>query len=556
MSNKSIIASVISGTIMIFAFPPFDIWVIGWFGMAPLFFAIYDKKPLQAFALGFIWGIVFFLGTVYWVVNSMVNYGGVPVWASVLALLLLVIVLSLYPAVFAYFTFSREKHAFHPSAFRLIFIPFLWVSLEFVRTYLFTGFPWVLLGYSQTAFLPIMQIADITGVYGVSFLIIMVNVFLFNCGLQIADCGFKIKISKMEWIIVFSVLILVFGYGHLRIGQIDNLTKNWRQIKIGIAQGNIDQAQKWDPAHQEGTIDIYRQISIDIAQNEKDIDLIIWPETATPFYLQSDEKFGPLIFDIAKTLAVNLITGSPAHEYTSDGKTINYYNSVFLISKQGGIVNRYDKVHLVPFGEYVPFKRFLPFEKLVAGVGDFSSGKNFKPLALNNDDTFGILICFEAIFPDIARQLLKNGADFLITVTNDAWFGRSSAPYQHLSQSLVRAVEGRTFLIRSANTGISAVIDPVGRIKVKSGLFTREGLVDTISLKERSFTTFYTRYGDVFAIGCIFISIVIFITNARKRGQTCLLTFALFIFSITFFTSAVPFSYFSYWSPFLVFLLS
>lgn len=499
MTKKSIISAVISGFVMVFAFPPFDIWTIAWFGIVPLFFAIHDKKPREAFFIGFIWGITFFLGTVYWVVNSMVNYGNVPIFASVIVLMLLVIVLSLYPAVFCLLSTLDPRLS-------TFFIPCIWVSLEYIRTFLFTGFPWVLLGYSQTTFLPIMQIADITGVYGVSFLVVMVNVFLFQIIRYFSDGKDKPPIK--ECIAVFSILILALGYGYFRIGQIDKLTKNWRQIKIGIAQGNIDQAHKWDPAYQEETINIYKNLSMDMAN--KNIDLIVWPETATPFWLQSDEKLGPIVFDVAKTLSVNLITGSPSYRYSLDGLTTNYFNSVFLISKKGEITGRYDKVHLVPFGEYVPLKRFLPFEKLVAGIGDFSAGKDIEPLLLNGD-TFGVLICFEIIFPHLARDFVNEGSDFLITVTNDAWFGRSSAPYQHLSQSLVRSIENRVFLVRAANTGISAVVDPVGRIIKKSNIFTRESLIDTISLKEKSFKTFYTRYGDVFAIGCIFISIVMFI---------------------------------------------
>lgn len=503
MTKKSIISAVISGVVMVFAFPPFDIWPIAWFGIAPLFFVIHDKKPRERFLLGFIWGITFFLGTVYWVVNSMVNYGNVPIFASVIVLMLLVIMLGLYFAVFGYFlpltspikTFGDRSHISH-----LVLVPCLWVSLEYIRTFLFTGFPWVLLGYSQTAFLPIMQIADITGVYGVSFLIVMVNVFLFKCGVNI----------KKEAVMVFLILFFALAYGFFRITQIDNLTKDWRQIKIGIAQGNIDQAHKWDPAYQEETINIYKKLSEEIAGAGQGIDLIVWPETATPFWLQSDEKLGPIVFDVAKALSANLITGSPSYRYSLDGLTTNYFNSVFLISNKGEIIGRYDKVHLVPFGEYVPLKRFLPFEKLVAGIGDFSAGKELTPLSLNGG-TFGVLICFEIIFPHLARDFVNEGSDFLITVTNDAWFGRSSAPYQHLSQSLVRSIENRVFLVRAANTGISAVVDPVGRIKAKSGLFTRETIIDTISLKEKSIKTFYTKYGDVFAIGCIFISIVIFI---------------------------------------------
>ncbi len=354
MIRKPMILAVISGFALPFAFPPFDIWIIAWFGMLPLFFAIHDKKPREAFLTGFIWGLVFFLGTVYWVVNSMVNYGNVPIFASIIVLLLLVIVLSLYFAVFGCLAASLQ-----PRAFSSFLIPCLWISLEYIRTFLFTGFPWVLLGYSQTAFLYIMQIADITGVYGVSFLIVMVNVFLFKLGLRIVDLktqnsktcrrvflsGVETQNLKIEVIIIILILSAVLVYGYFRIGQIDNLTRNWKRIKVGIAQGNINQAHKWDPAYQEETISIYKNLSMDIVKQGQasggkghEIDLVVWPETATPFWLQSDEKLGTIVFDTAKTLSANLITGSPSYRYLEDGLTTRYFNSVFLISKKCEIV--------------------------------------------------------------------------------------------------------------------------------------------------------------------------------------------------------------------------
>ena len=499
----------LSSLLMVFAFPPFDLWLIAWFGMVPLFFAVYEETPSVVFKTGFVWGFVFFAGTVYWVVNSMVNYGGVSIYASVLVLLLLVTVLSIYPAVFVYLASKLTGENQKSSVKNLIVVPCIWVSIEYIRTHLFTGFPWVLLGYSQTRNLAILQVADITGVYGISFLIVMFNFFIFlSTSHFLKNGGVRFK----EGAAVFLIIAVVSGYGYIRINQIDELVKNWKKMNIGIVQGNIDQSVKWNPEYQEKTVEIYSELSM--GMKDKGIELIVWPETATPFYLQDDERLSHNVLTIAKTLSAKLITGSPAYGYAKGGGAVNYYNSVFLISKGGNIIGRYDKVHLVPFGEYVPLKRFLPFEKLVAGVGDFSPGSDMKPLSLNNGAA-GILICFEAIFPHAAREFLKNGADFLITVTNDAWFGKSSAPYQHLSQSLARAVEGRVYLVRAANTGISAVVDPVGRIKTQSGIFTRESLIGTISLKEKSFKTFYTRYGDVFAIGCMIISIVMFINIIR-----------------------------------------
>ena len=234
---------------------------------------------------------------------------------------------------------------------------------------------------------------------------------------------------------------------------------------------------------------------------------------------------GNEIYNIAKASNVYLLTGDDSYGLGVGGE-IKYYNSAFLISSGGEIIGKYDKIHLVPFGEYVPLKKYLPFiHKLVVGVGDFSSGKWLQPLEFDGN-SFGVLICFESIFPELARGFIKEGAGFLINITNDAWFGKTSAPYQHFSQAVFRAVENKVFLIRAANTGISGVVDPVGRVKLKSGIFTREDMVDTIMVIERNQPgmrdfnqrfTFYTQYGDIFAIGCLIFAASCWLVVIRRK---------------------------------------
>jgi apolipoprotein N-acyltransferase len=541
---------------LVAAFPPIDMEFLAWIGMVPLFFALSGRKiegreeglgirkkrnlPVSEFAkrgflLGLVWGITFFMGTIYWVVNSMANYGGVPIVTSIVILILLALYLSLFPALFGLAISSILSPFAISLLFRIVFVSSLWVAIEYIRTNMITvGFPWVLLGYSQSSFLPLIQIADITGVYGISLLIMMVNMFIFSVlsywlrrkVVEIPAKGISTayihRLPIKEGLLVFIILISVLVYGFIRIYQTDEVSKNWKTLRIGIAQGNIDQAKKWDASFQQEIVEIYKNLTLSLAK--KGSRLIIWPESSIPFYLQSEKELGYEIYNIAKATNAYLLTGADSYGLGLGGE-VRYYNSAFLISSRGEIIGKYDKTHLVPFGEYVPLKKYLPFiHKLIVGVGDFSSGKWLQPLEFDGN-SFGVLICFESIFPELARGFIKEGAGFLINITNDAWFGRTSAPYQHFSQAVFRAVENKVFLIRAANTGISGVVDPVGRIKMKSGIFTREDVVDNIMVIERNqhgmhdFNqgfTFYTRYGDIFAIGCIIIAIIILITKKKR----------------------------------------
>ena len=560
---RDILLTIFSAAMFVAAFPPIDMEFLAWIGMVPLFFALSGRKTevnklrnkklkkslflflisrfsfliSAPFLLGLVWGITFFMGTIYWVVNSMANYGGIPIITSIIILILLALYLSLFPACFGLAVSSTPSpFATGLLLFGIVFVSSFWVALEYIRTNMITvGFPWVLLGYSQSSFLPLIQIADITGVYGISFLIIMVNMFVFSVlsywlRRKVAEIPAKgvstahiYRLPVKEGLLVFIILMSVLVYGFIRIYQMDEVSKNWKTLRIGIAQGNIDQGKKWEVSFQKEIVEIYKNSTLALAK--QGARLIIWPESAVPFHLQSEKELGNEIYNIAKASNAYLLTGADSYGLGVGGE-IKYYNSAFLISSGGEIIGKYDKIHLVPFGEYVPLKKYLPFiHKLVVGVGDFSSGKWFQPLEFDGN-SFGVLICFESIFPELARGFIKEGAGFLVNITNDAWFGKTSAPYQHFSQAIFRAVENKVFLIRAANTGISGVVDPVGRIKLKSGIFTREDMVDTIMVIERNQPgmhdfnqrfTFYTQYGDMFAIGCMILAVGCWLVVIRKK---------------------------------------
>ena len=235
-----------------------------------------------------------------------------------------------------------------------------------------------------------------------------------------------------------------------------------------------------------------------------DTRLLIWPESSTPFYFQSEKDYQEAIFDIIRDKDVFLLLGSPSME-VREGRLYNY-NSAFLLSPLQKVAGKYDKIHLVPYGEYIPLKHFFPFiNKMVAGIGDFSSGDSISLLGLP-EASFGVLICYEIIFPDLTRRFVKQGAQFLVNITNDAWFGKTSAPHQHLSMAVVRAIENRRYIARAANTGISAFIDATGEIKSASALFTESFLTGTIGIMDMK--TFYTTYGDVFALISSLVSLL------------------------------------------------
>lgn len=498
---------ILSAVLLVLAFPPFSLGFAAWFSFVPLLWALDGAGKRQGFALGYIYGFVFFLGTVNWVIHSMYHYGGVPFFASVLVMLALVLYLSLFPALFGLFFAASSGSSV---AARVVLAPSSWVAFEYLRGYLFTGFPWAVLGYTQVPYLPVIQIADNTGVWGVSFLVVAVNAAVF---LTVRAYAKKERLPVGEALAVVLIFASTVSYGLLSIRSVDEALPSWSKIKAGVLQGSIDQGVKWDKAYQQKTLDTYRALSL--SASEAGARLLVWPETAIPFYFEADKVKNGFIGDIVRDTGSYLLTGSPSYNYNRVSGTTEYFNSAYLVSPEAEVIGRYDKVHLVPFGEYVPLRSVLPFEKLTAGVGDFTSGAGPLPIKFEGGG-IGVLVCFESIFPELAREEVKNGATVLVNITNDGWFGRTAAPYQHFDMSVLRAVENKTFVLRSANTGISAVIDPVGRVRKKTRLFEKAALVDEIGLRH-SRPTFYTAYGDIFAYFCAAISAAFILTSLRRR---------------------------------------
>jgi apolipoprotein N-acyltransferase len=497
MKKREILLSFLSGILLILAFPNFDLEFFAWFALVPFFYSIEGKGLYDSFKLGFLTGFISFLGIFYWIIIAVHTYGNIPLVISIPILLLLVGYLSLFIGAFAFLTRLIQLRM---GIENILFVPVLWTALEYLRSFLLAGFPWAYLGHTQYLNLPFVQMADITGVYGLSFVILLVNTVLFTALRQWRKRTFPFKEVTFAVLVLLGFLI----YGYLRMNDVDQEAARSPSLKVGLVQGNIDQSIKWDESFQLETLKIYRRLSLKVAEGKP--DLIIWPETATPFFFQEEKKYQPLVLEIPENANAFLLFGTPF--YKARGGKIDYYNSAFLVSPSKELIARYDKIHLVPFGEYIPLRKLLFFieSSIGEGIGNFKPGKGIVTLSLPQGK-FGVLICFEIIFPDLCRRFVKEGADFLVTTTNDAWFGRTSAPYQHLSMATFRAIENRVFVARAANTGISAIIDPKGKVVKQGDIFTEEAMSGTIRIMKNK--TFYTLYGDVFAWICSAFSIIL-----------------------------------------------
>ncbi|MEW6600865.1 MAG: apolipoprotein N-acyltransferase [Nitrospirota bacterium] len=516
MFKKSdLISALASGGLLVLGFPLFDLYPIAWTALLPLLLAVRGKNTRTAFYLGLLTGLTYFAGTIYWVYHSMYVYGGVPLFLSILILMCLSLYLALYTGVFSMlFNYLSGQ----PSLPALFTVPVLWVSLEYARTYALTGFPWSALGYSQYKFLPFIQIADITGVYGVSFLVAAINGAVYDIILLLtlrSDSGPSRRLIFVS-LIVFAFIIagsLFYGVGKL------NVPNKQGNVRVSVTQGNIRQDVKWDFRFQREVIDTYKRLSIEALDDKPDI--IIWPESAIPFVFGYDKVLTEEIVNFSEQLNSYLLFGGVVVKSAGTNNP-GLSNSAILLSPEGKVLSIYDKIHLVPYGEYVPLKELFPFiDKMVTAIGDFARGK--EPLVMSTPFAkIGNLICYEIIFPGLVRKFVDNGADLLVTVTNDAWFGRTAAPYQHFSMAVFRAVENRVPVARAANTGISGFIDSRGRIINRTDIFIEGHLTEKLAVGGDK--SFYTEYGDIFAWICIAFSVLLvcnkILTGRKKRTGT------------------------------------
>jgi apolipoprotein N-acyltransferase len=510
MDRNSLFGAILSGALLTVAFPRLGVWGAAWVALVPLLLVLRELPPAGAFRLGLIAGGVHYLSLIYWVAYTLRTYGHLPWLLSVAALVLLCTYLALYPAFFAA---ALALFRSRPLAL-LLAAPVIWTGLEYLRSFLLTGFPWGLLGYTQVDWLPVIQLADLFGVYGVSFLIVLVNAaaaLALSTVLSSARGRRLAPAAGVGALLLAAVAVAVaWGYGHWRIQGLEARIRQAPAVTVAVVQGNIPQAQKWEPSFQTATVEKYARLSSGLRDRRP--ELVVWPETAAPFYFGHDAELSLQVAEAVRRSPASFLIGSPSVTLQAGGPL--FHNSAFLLGPEAEVLGKYDKAHLVPFGEYVPLRRWLPFlGKIVAQVGDFTPGPKGHTLAWG-PYRLGVQICYEIIFPGLARAMTLNGADLLVNLTNDAWYGRSSAPFQHFMITVFRAVENRRTLVRAANTGISGFVDPLGRVASATALFEDAAVARSLPmLTERSF---YTRWGDVFAGACL-VGAALLVTAAVIR---------------------------------------
>jgi len=514
------ILSLLSATFQILIFPLPGVYVLGWLALAPLLVALMRTQPAgelqvegsvrlqpatawQGFLLGYLCGIVWYAGTCYWTYDTMRRYGGLNAPIALMVLFLFSCYLGLYHGVFGMAVSLLARPDDHRRA--LVLAPFLWVAIELARTRI-TGFPWNLLGISQVDNIALCRITSWTGVYGVSFEIALVNIAL--------AVAFLIPRAKRGMMLAAALAAAVV----LQSGRLVDAPPAKADRAALLVQQNIPVAGNWTPAYFQQTLQELADLTKKAAagKQEPKIDLIVWPESPAPFFT-NDAKFRQTLSDMARDTNAWIIAGAIGSNAASPNDEGPIFNSAALVSPQGEWTARYDKVHLVPFGEYLPFPSLFSFAGgLTKEVGQFDHGQSHAPLNAGGELT-GIFICYESIFPDEVRQSANLGAEVFVNISNDGWYGDSGAYAQHLNQTRMRAIENSRWLLSATDTGVTAAIDPWGRISARIPRKERSALVASYALT--SVTTFYTRHGDWFAYACAIISIGAFVERFTPANR-------------------------------------
>ncbi|MGC8926622.1 MAG: apolipoprotein N-acyltransferase [Myxococcota bacterium] len=514
---KSVLFAILSGILSALSQPlvislfsekellnPFYAGFIAWISYVPIFYTLRNLEPKKAFLIGLLGGIFYFSIVLYWLDIAMTVFGNMPQYLAVPALFLLVIYCALYWGFWAYLSTYIFKSI---GIDFTIIAPFIFVALEYIRNYLLSGFPWGNIAYSQYKNLTFIQISSIGGIYLVQYVLLLINAVMEGWIRYFFLRNERKPITYSA--ILLGILLFTYSFGLIRANNVSKEISNSVHLKVSMLQGNIDQGIKKKSHEYRGSI-LSNYIDLLEKAKAENAELVIWPEAAYPLGLPDEmTSFAnpDLMPGISQSPFVQII-GVSTYYYDRGRRFL--HNGAFLLDEKLNIKDKYYKSHLVPFGEYVPLG--IPIEKFVTGIGTYVPGEEVKPaeISINGKNIKnGILICYEGIFPEISREHSKKGANLLVNLTNDAWYGISSAPYQHLSMYVFRAIENGKFLVRVANTGITAIINPYGKILSETNIFERTILSGDVALIEGS--TIYTKIGDIFAIVVTLFSIVIFI---------------------------------------------
>jgi apolipoprotein N-acyltransferase len=509
------IFACVSGVLQVLTFPSPAIYLLSWGALAPLIYAILKCREQdvslmladggqylapatarQGFALGYVSGIIWYLGSCDWVFHVMHSYGGLGVVTSAVLLVLFALYLGLYHGLFGMLVALIACRRNGYSLRALVLAPFAWVAVELARTYV-TGFPWDLLGTTQINNIPLSRIATVTGVYGISFEIALVNTAI--------AASFLVPQRKRILLLTVSLVAgLVLHAGKLVPAPAFPITQG-----VTLVQSNIEilDADAWTLDFLQSTLRELSALSVrPKVAPEGQPGLIVWPESPAPFYT-GDLHLRRTLADVAGNTNSAVIAGTLGLEHAGDRlRRPDIYNSASVVEPNGSWTSEYRKIHLVPFGEYVPFSEFLSFAKtLTREVSNFSRGATRAPLPTDGTRV-GVFICYESVFPNEVRQFAKNGSEVFVNISNDGWFGETGAPRQHLNMARMRAVENYRWLLRDTNTGVTAIIDPYGRVISEAPAGQRTALQGAYDIEQS--TTFYTRHGDWFPILCAIITLL------------------------------------------------
>jgi apolipoprotein N-acyltransferase len=522
-----------SGLLLALSFPKYGHPAFGWIALAPLLVALARVTLRRAFLLGLVTGCVYFTGTLYWITHVMVTYGDIHFWVAVLINAALVAYLALFPAIFA--LVMRRVVMKHGQA-AMMAAPLVWVATELGRTHVFTGFPWVLLGYSQTTVLPIAQLGSVFGVYGVSMLVAAMSAALAVVAagapraLRYGPGRFGSAERFAPLVVVVAILVGVAFWGSRR-ATASEWTHTGEAIRVGLIQGNVDQAEKMGGTRAGAIFQDYMTMTRQAIR--EGAEFILWPESSTPFLFEVDVAAAEQVRTLARQARVSILFGSDQVERGEHGSPMKYFNSAFLVRPDGSTGGVYRKIHLVPFGEYVPGRSALPFLAMIVGdqvPSDFAFGTEHTVFHLTDGKAHvAPLICFEDTIGDLTRQFVLGGANLLANVTNDGWFLRSAGSQQHLDNAVFRCVETRRPMVRAANTGVTCFISEFGRITQRlmddtGSQFTEGVLISEVAIPTGGKLTFYTRHGELFAKGCAGVTMMTLLACSiqivrRKRSR-------------------------------------
>jgi apolipoprotein N-acyltransferase len=497
-----------SGVLLALSFPKFGHGAVAWVALAPLMIALAQARSrAHGLRLGYLTGAVSALGIVYWTALVVTQFGGLALPVGVAVMVLLCLALALFPSLFGWML-SGWVRALGPAA--LLLAPVAWVATEILRAHTLFNFAWCLLGYSQHANLPVLQLARYAAVYGVSFVVAGTSAVLAYMAVEPRG-----RPRRRAGLAAAALLAAVWAHGYWLLRT--PLPEAGR-LRVGLVQASILQEEKWDPGL--AWRNIQSHLALTRRATAQGARLVVWPESAVPSFFDRDPAVADLLRGEVEARRIYLVFGNDDRDAGDDERRFRIWVGAKMLDPDGRLGLRYHKIRLVPFGEYVPIQSLLSaigVGKLVRRVGEFTPGDE---LAVGTADghRLAVFICYEAIFPDLVRGFTRRGADLLVNITNDGWYGRTSAPYQHLAMAVFRAVENGKYLVRAANTGITAVVDARGRIRQRTSLFEQTVLVADAAIVPGS--TPYARHGDVFAWGCLGAAVALTAAVLARGGRT------------------------------------